>query len=191
MKLLSKERDGKKIRCVYDPAKTPREPAPAVRDTSCPEATRTDRGGAGARSHRSVPTTRAVATGRVPLRCRLLSFCLIPPFRPSPRLFCRTVYSGKASGRKECLRSTSRTRDLVPRAGAEKTGALLSTHPQRSLRGGMGANLLLASGQSRTRASATFSPELQRLSPGRYQPLQIRTREPRHTENTSLPVGNR
>jgi hypothetical protein len=36
-------------------------------------------------------------TGRFPLCCRLLSFCLIPPFRSSPRLFGRTVYSGKAS----------------------------------------------------------------------------------------------
>jgi len=29
--------------------------------------------------------------------------------------------------------------------------------------------------------------ELQRRSPGRYQPLQIRTHEQRHAENTSLP----
>ncbi len=32
--------------------------------------------------------------------------------------------------------------------------------------------------------------ELQCRSPGRYQPLQIRTREPRHTENTGLSHGN-
>jgi len=32
--------------------------------------------------------------------------------------------------------------------------------------------------------------ELQRRSPGRYRPLQIRTHEPRHAENTSLPDGN-
>jgi hypothetical protein len=41
--------------------------------------------------------------------------------------------------------------------------------------GRMGADLLLAPGQSRTPAVATFSPELQRRSPGRYQPLHIRT----------------
>jgi hypothetical protein len=78
MKLQAKLREGKKVRYVYDPAKTPREPPPAIRSIVCPETTRTDRGGAGARPHRSVPTTRAVATGRFPLRCRLLSFCLIP-----------------------------------------------------------------------------------------------------------------
>src|SRR5438105_585660 len=64
MKLQAKLREGKKVRYVYDPAKTPREPPPAIRSIVCPETTRTDRGGAGARPHRSVPTTRAVATGR-------------------------------------------------------------------------------------------------------------------------------
>jgi hypothetical protein len=69
MKLLSKERDGKKIRCVYDPAKTPREPAPAVRDTICPEAARTNRGGRDTRSYQPLKPTQAAATGCVPL-CR-------------------------------------------------------------------------------------------------------------------------
>jgi hypothetical protein len=42
MKLLSKQRDGKKVRYVYDPAKTPREPLAPVRRLSDPEAARTD-----------------------------------------------------------------------------------------------------------------------------------------------------
>ena len=40
MKLLSKQRDGKKVRCVYDPAKTPREPPPAVRSIACPDSSK-------------------------------------------------------------------------------------------------------------------------------------------------------
>ena len=40
------------------------------------------------------------------------------------------------------------------------------------------------------RSSGDIFRELQRHSPGRYQPLQIRTREPRHAENTSSPLGN-
>jgi hypothetical protein len=42
MKLLAKQREGKKVRYVYDPAKTPREPSSAVRYSACPEAARTD-----------------------------------------------------------------------------------------------------------------------------------------------------
>jgi hypothetical protein len=37
------------------------------------------------------------------------------------------------------------------------------------------------------RSSGDIFRELQRRSPGRYQPLQIRTHEQRHAENTSLP----
>ena len=48
MKLLSKQRDGKKVRCVYDPAKTPREPPPAVKSIACSEAAGTARGRPGA-----------------------------------------------------------------------------------------------------------------------------------------------
>jgi len=36
------------------------------------------------------------------------------------------------------------------------------------------------------RSSGDIFRELQRRSPGRYQPLQIRTREPRHAENTNV-----
>ncbi len=40
------------------------------------------------------------------------------------------------------------------------------------------------------RSSGDILRELQRLSPGRYQPLQIRTLMPWHAENTCLPAGN-
>lgn len=57
MKLLSKQWDGKKVRYVYDPAKTPRKPPPAVRSIARAEATRTDRGVPLSRPHPSFPTT--------------------------------------------------------------------------------------------------------------------------------------
>jgi hypothetical protein len=65
--LQAKQRDGKKVRYVYDPAKTPREPVAPVRRPACPEAARADRGGTGARPHSPLSTTGAVASGRVPL----------------------------------------------------------------------------------------------------------------------------
>jgi hypothetical protein len=40
------------------------------------------------------------------------------------------------------------------------------------------------------RSGGDIFRELQRRSPGRYRPLQIRTHEPRYAENTSLPDGN-
>jgi hypothetical protein len=40
------------------------------------------------------------------------------------------------------------------------------------------------------RSSGDIFRELQRRSPGRYQPLQIRTREPRDAQDTSLPAGS-
>jgi hypothetical protein len=40
------------------------------------------------------------------------------------------------------------------------------------------------------RSSGDIFRELQRCSPGRYQPLQIRTHKPRNAENPSLSLGN-
>jgi len=51
MKLLSEQRDGVKVRYVYDQAKTPREPAAPLRRPACRDAARTDRGGTRARPH--------------------------------------------------------------------------------------------------------------------------------------------
>jgi hypothetical protein len=42
MKLLAKQRDGKKVRYVYDPAKTPREPVAPVGHSAYTEAARAD-----------------------------------------------------------------------------------------------------------------------------------------------------
>ena len=55
---------------------------------ACPEAARAARGGPRARSHSLVSTTRAVATGRLPLCHELLSICSKPIICTTPRLFC-------------------------------------------------------------------------------------------------------
>jgi hypothetical protein len=91
MKLLSKERVGKKVRCVR-PSQDPTATPSAVRGIIRAEATRADRGGAGSRPYPPLPTTGAVATGCFPLCCDLLPFYSKHPSCTSPRLFCRTVY---------------------------------------------------------------------------------------------------
>jgi hypothetical protein len=99
MKLQAKQREGKKVRCIYDPAKTPREPAAAVRDFTCRDAARTERGGTGTRPHPPLLPTGAVAKGRLPLCRQLLSLCVTHPFCTHPCLCRGTVYSGNASCR--------------------------------------------------------------------------------------------
>ena len=133
MKLQSKQRDGKKVRCVYDSAKTPREPVVPLRRPACPEAARANRGGTHARPHPRVSTTRAVATGRLPLCHELLSLRFTHPICPHPRFFRGIVYGGNVSCREERPRPGSRVPHLVPRAGAEKTRAGLATYLQRPL----------------------------------------------------------
>jgi hypothetical protein len=175
MKLLSKQRDGKKVRYVCDPAKTPLQRLaqsgvlPAQKQQEL-----TDRGGAGARPHPSVPTTRAVATGRLPLRCRLFFFYFISPFCPL-RIFsverCMTgalpiegSVPDPTAGLQTLYREQERRKRVLgwrhthkdPFAGEwEQIFSWLIANPERS--------------------SGDIFRELQRRSPGRYQPLQIRT----------------
>jgi len=74
----------------------------------------------------------------------------------------------------------------VQRAGAEKTRAGLAVYPQRPFRRRVWADhapfwLPLPNG-----SFGDIFRELQRRSPGRYQPLHIRTLIPRNAENPSL-----
>jgi hypothetical protein len=121
MKLLSKQRDGKKsalhLRCSQDPAGT----VASVRRPAGPEAASTDRGGTHARPFPSLPTTRAVATGRLPLCCQLRSFRFKHPICSHSRLFRRTLYNRTRSHREERYRSGNRVPYPVPRAGEGKT----------------------------------------------------------------------
>ena len=104
-----------------------------VRRPAGPEATRTDRGGTRARPHPPVPTTGAVATGRLPLCCQLLSFVLNPPSAPVRVFSVEYCTTGNVPCREERPRSGSRTPYPVPRAGAEKTRPGLATYPERPL----------------------------------------------------------
>jgi hypothetical protein len=133
MKLLAKERDGKKIRCVYDPAKTPLHRLllsgilPAEKQQELTEvAEAIDPIGL-------LNQLQAVAAGHLPLCCGLLALSLVSHFCPHPRLFHRTLFGGKTSRRGECPHSDDRARDLVPRAGTEKACAGLAAHPQGPL----------------------------------------------------------
>ena len=87
MKLLSKERDGKKVRYVYDPAKTPLQRLllsgvlPAQKQQELTEVAQA------LDPIRLLEPTRAVATGCLPLCCRLLSFDFTHPFCIPIRVF--------------------------------------------------------------------------------------------------------
>jgi hypothetical protein len=102
-----------------------------VRRPASPEATGTDRGGTRARPYPPLPTSGAVATGRLQLCRRLLSLCSRPTIGTSSRLFCRMLFSGNASCREERPRSVSNDPHPVPRAGEEKTSPGLATHEDK------------------------------------------------------------
>ena len=80
MKLLSKERDGKKVRYVYDPAKTPLQRLllsgvlPALKQQELTEVAEV------LDPIRLLKPTQAVTTGCVPLCSRLLSCDFTHPF---------------------------------------------------------------------------------------------------------------
>ncbi len=78
MKLRSKQREGKNVRCVYDPAKAPRELAILLECPACPESKRPDRDGTLARTHPLGSTTRIVPQAL--FRCAVRS----SPFVPNP-----------------------------------------------------------------------------------------------------------
>jgi hypothetical protein len=133
MKLLSKQRGGKKVRYIYDPAKTPLQrlflsgvlPAQKQQElTEVVQALDPIR-----LLHQLEQLQQAVfrcAVGCAPFVSSLLS-------TPLHVFSVEQCTAGKRAFREESSRSNSRTRDLVPRAGAEKTGPGLAAHPQRPL----------------------------------------------------------
>ena len=133
MKLLSKERDGKKIRCFYDPAKTPLQRlllSGVLLLQKQQELTEVAQALDPVRLLHQLELLQQ-AVFRCAVGCS--PFVSSPLSNPLPHLFGRTVYSGKVSWREECSRSNGRIRDLVPRTGAKKTGPGLAAHPQRPL----------------------------------------------------------
>ena len=84
------------------------------------------------------------------------------------------LYNGDASRRGDCPRSGSRAPDHVPKAGAEKTGpGWRRTHKDPFA--GECEQILSWPVVNPERSSGDIFRERQRRSPGRYQPLQIRT----------------
>jgi hypothetical protein len=133
MKLLSKERDGKKIRCVYDPAKTPLQRLLLSVILS-------------AQKQQELTEVAEILDPisllnqlkqlqQVVFRCAVSSSPEISPILSAAiRVFsvdeCK---AGKHPEERSVPDLCSRAPELVSRAGAEKTGAGLAAHPQGSL----------------------------------------------------------
>ncbi len=189
MKLLSKEREGKKVRYVYDSAKTPLQRLlqsgvlPAQKQQELLEV-----------AHALDPIRlfeqleqlqQAVfrcAVGcspflsslpSAPLRVFSVERCMtgalpVEGSVPDPAAGLETLY--REQERRKRVLGWRRT-DKDPLEGDwEQIISWLVANPEWS--------------------SGDISRELQCRSPGRYHPLQIRTREPRDAENRSAPPGN-
>jgi hypothetical protein len=190
MKLLSKQRDGKKVRYVYDPAKTPLQRlllSGVLPDQKQQELTEIAQALDPVRLlHQLEQLQQAVfccAVGCAPVISPIPS----APIRVFSAQECSTralPAEGRApnleAGLETLYREQERRKRVLgwrrthkdPFEGEwEQIFSWLQANPERS--------------------SGDIFRELQRRSPGRYQPLQIRTREPRHAENPSLATGNR
>ena len=106
-----------------------------VRRPASPDATGTDRSGTRARPYPPLPTSGAVATGRLQLCRRLLSLCSRPTIGTSSHLFCRMLFSGNASCREERPRSVSNDPHPVPGAGHVLVGRQSRTEQRRHFPG--------------------------------------------------------
>ena len=174
MKLLSKERDGKKIRCVYDPAKTPLQRLllsgilPAQKQQELTEVAEVlDPIGLLRQLEQLQQAVFRCAAGCSPfvssplvdpLQVFSVAQCTAGKFpeerdAPAPAARLETLYR-EQERRKRVLGWRRTHKD--PFAGEwEQIFSWLMANPERS--------------------SGDIFRELQRLSPGRYQPLQIRT----------------
>jgi hypothetical protein len=157
MKLLAKQRDGKKVRYVYDLAKTPLQRLLF----------------SGVLSAEMQQELLEVAQALDPICVFSLERCMtaklpVEEHAPDPTAGLETLYR-EQERRKRVLGWRRTHKD--PFAGEwEQIISWLVANPERS--------------------SGDIFRELQRRSPGRYQPLQIRTREPRDAQDTSLPAGS-
>jgi hypothetical protein len=190
MKLQSKQREGKKVRSVYDPAKTPLQrlllsgvlPAQKQQElTEVAQALDPFR-----LFHQLEPLQQAVFrcavscspvvshTPSATMRVFSVDDCIVgklPEERsiPDPTAGLETLYR-EQERRKRVLGWRRTHKD--PYAGEwERITSWLLANPERS--------------------SGDIFRALQRLSPGRYHPLQIRTDTSRDAENTGLPARNR
>ena len=149
MKLLSKQREWEKVRCFYDPAKTPLQRLLQSGVLPAQRATRTGPGGAGALDpihlfHQLELLQQAV------FRCAVNCSPCVPSIPPAPllRLFCRSLYSRRRFLPRGVPLIRQQAPLPVPRAGAERMRVGLAAHPQNPFRGRVGADPVLVGYQS-------------------------------------------
>jgi hypothetical protein len=186
MKLLSKQRDGKKVRCVYDPAKTPLQRlllSDILPTQKQQELTQVAQTLDPIRLFQQLEQLQQAVfrcaiscapfvsnTPAAPIRVFSVERCAmgalsVEGMARDPAAALRTLY--REQGRRKRVLGWRRTQK-DPYAGEwEQVTAWLLVNPERS--------------------SGDIFRELQRLSPGRYQPLQIRTDASRDAQNTSPP----
>ena len=189
MKLLAKQREGKKVRYVYDPAKTPLQRLllsgvlPAQKQQELLEI-----------AHMLVPIRllhqleqlqQAVFRCAVgcfpfissprsdPLHVFLVEQCTVgklPEERKAPVLPAGLETLNREQERRKRVLGWRRTHKDPFEGEWEQILSWLVANPERS--------------------SGDIFREVQRRAPGRYQPLQIRTREPRDAQDPGPSAGN-
>jgi hypothetical protein len=188
MKLLSKQRDGKKVRCVYDPAKTPlqrllhSDVIPTRKQQQLLEVT-----------HMLDPIhlfQQVEQLQQAIFRCAV--GC--SPFLSSPAPATVRVFSAD-----DCTKGKLHVGRSIPDPAAGLQTLYREQERRKRVLGWRRTHKDPFEGEweqivswlvaNPERSSGDIFRELQRRSPGRYQPLQIRTREPRHAQDTSLPAS--
>jgi hypothetical protein len=186
MKLLSKQRDGKKVRCVYDPAKTPLQRLllsgvlPAQKQQELIEVAqaldpiRLFHQGEGLQQavfRCAVSCSPCVShIPFAPIRAFVVEQCtegMLPAegMAPDPVAGLHTLY--REHERRKRILGWRRTRKDPFEGEWEQIISCLTANPERR--------------------SGDIFRELQCRSPGRYQPLHIRTHKPRDAQDPRLP----
>ena len=145
-----------------------------VRRPASPEATGTDRGGTRARPYPPLPTSGAVATGRLHLCRRLLSLCSRPTIGTS-RVFSVECCSAGTLRVEKSVPDPSATIHTLYREQERRKRILGWRRTQKDPFEGEWEQILSWLIANPERSSGDIFRELHRLSPGRYQPLHIRT----------------
>ena len=174
MKLLSKQREGKKVRYVYDPAKTPLQRLllsgvlPAQKQQELTEV-----------AHSSTPcacSNNWNSYNRLSFAVLSISpFCSQPHLSEPVRVFSVEYCTvGNVDAERSAPDPISRSPYPLSRAGARKR-VLGWRRTQKDPFGGEWEQIMSWLVANPERSSGDIFRELQQRSPGRYQPLQIRT----------------
>ena len=186
MKLLSKQRDGKKVRRVYDAAKTPLQRLllsgvlPAQKQQELLEVAHTLDP---IRLFQQVEQLQQ-AIFRWAVGCSPFISSLTPaPIRVFPVERCM---NGKLPVEESVPDPAARLQTLY-REQERRKRVLAWRHTHKDPFAGEWEQITSWLVANPERSSGDIFRELQRLAPGRYQPLQIRTDASRHAQNTRPP----